>query len=109
MTKFSQLASGTDDATAALTQQEKDLFNFVVACVNRECRFPTNEWILRETSLPIRLLPDLARRGYLRIIIYKRQLRQVEICSGPMNGYSTLKPPGAVEIIKIIDKDSPPV
>jgi len=107
--RMSQITHDDGPAIKKLDEREIELFDFVVKVVEVGCAFPTNEWILRETTLPIRLLPDLARRGYLRIILYNGQRRQVEICADQEAVRSTKKPRGAHTIIRIIDKNSPPV
>jgi|AntRauTorcE11897_2_1112592.scaffolds.fasta_scaffold34458_1 hypothetical protein len=113
MAKITQLTKDAGPSILDLGEKERELFNYLVELAKFGKLMPTNDWfrcenIEREKKLRINLLPSLARMGYLRIILYNGQLRQIEISVGSSAGYSTKKPPGARKIIRIIDKSSPP-
>lgn len=105
MTDSSSTTSNTDEAMInSLDEKERALFDMAVRVAINDERFPTNDNIVREMRLPKGLLPILARRGFLRIILYKGQLRQVEICCGPATGKKSKEPPGRLKKIRTIDK-----
>lgn len=85
-----------------LPKSEAKAFAMVCDAAEKRVRCPTNEEFLwagsRHDSVP-----NLARRGLVRILVYARNYRVVEILSGEHAGKSTKPPAEGGRPYRIID------
>jgi hypothetical protein len=93
----------TTPSAENLCTLETKVFTLLSKVALKKLRCPTNEE-LNIRGFPSRHVPALAKKGFIKIILYTQNRRQVEILTGFARGCRTKKPPGTRKIIKIIEQ-----
>lgn len=80
------------------TFRHQKALKLIAQCAAKDLPAPPNKLLKR------RYLRDLIGRGWVKVHVYPKQYRQLEIVHGRWAGLKTQKPPG--EMIRTIDRET---